>query len=56
MLKSPPGMGFYNTPFPTAWLGARDLAHGPRPEQNHPMLIEQLQRYRQDEGACSVVR
>ena len=31
------------------------LVHGPQPEQNHPMLIEQLQRYRQDVGACSMV-
>jgi hypothetical protein len=48
-------MGFYYTPSWMALLGMRDLVHGPRPEQNHPMLIEQLQRYRQDVGACSMV-
>ena len=32
-------MGFYYTPYWMAWLGMRDLVHGPRPEQNQPSQL-----------------
>ena len=38
-----------------ALLGMRDLVHGPRTEQNHPIPTESRQRYSQDVGACSMV-
>jgi len=31
------------TPFQAVWLGARDLVHGPRSEQNRPAQIELMQ-------------
>jgi hypothetical protein len=54
MLYSPPVMGSYNTPFQAAWLGMRDLVHGPCSEQNHPTPTELMQHDRQDVGGCSM--
>ena len=36
-------IGIDYTPFQAVWLGARDLVHGPRSEQNHPAQIELMQ-------------
>jgi hypothetical protein len=47
------GLKFYYTPLQTAWLGVRDLAYGPRPEQNHPIPNVSRQRYKQNVGALS---
>ena len=37
-----------------ALLGMRGLVRGPRPKPNHPTPTELRQRYRHDEGACSI--
>ena len=50
MLKTPPHMGFYYTPYEATWLGGRDLGRGPLTKSRPPMLIEARKYCRQDVG------
>ena len=43
MVKSPPFMGFYYTPFQAVWLGACGLVYGPRPMlSGYPLAASRL--------------